>query len=199
MAKKFGNIDLSEVFGNYEIVNIPASKLPQDVASAIGVINSDPMLGATYLPIWYVGKQTVNGINHFFIAEDIRATKNKDKLIVGLVVNVPPGEGAANGEGAKVVQIIEETRLSPEIQIAFNTAEKGLVGVSYKPIAYLGSQMARGVNRYIICQAKPIYPGAQPYAVVMVLNLFEGNVSIVAITPILPDEKEPLCRYAFTW
>lgn len=199
MAKKFGSIELGEAFGGYEIVNIPASKLPQDAASAIGAVNTNPMLGATYLPIWYVGKQLVNGINHFFIAEDIRATKNKDKSIVGLVINVPPGEGSIKGEGAKVVRIIEEADLSPEVQAAFETAEKGLVGVSYKPVAYLGSQVVRGVNHYIICQAKTIYPGAEPYAVGMVLNVFEGNVSVVEIVPILPDATVPLCGYAFTW
>ena len=99
MAKKFGGIELGETFGGYEIVNQPADKLPQDVASAVGAVNSTPLLGATYNPLWYVGKQTVNGVNHLFIAEDIRSTKNKDKSIVGLVINVPPGEGSIKGEG----------------------------------------------------------------------------------------------------
>ena len=198
MAKKFGNIELGGTFGGYEIVNISANKLPQDVASAMGAVNGK-LLGATYNPIWYVGKQLVNGINYLFIAEDIRTTKNKDKSIVGLVVNVPPGEHSMQGEGAKVDRIIESEELAPEVQAAFAAVEKSLIGVSYKPVMYIGSQVVRGMNHFIVCEAKTIYPGAQPYAAVLCINIFEGKASVVGIAPISPNEKETLCGYAFTW
>lgn len=198
MAKKFGGIELGGVLGGYEIVNIPANKLPQEAASAMGAANGD-LLGATFSPIWYVGKQLVNGTNYLFIAEEIRTTKNQDKHIVGLVINVPPGEHSEQGEGAKVVRIIESEELAPEVQAAFSTVEKGLVGVSYKPVMYIGSQVVRGVNHFIVCEAKTIYPGAQPYAVVLCVNIFEGKTSLVGIAPISSNEKETLCGYAFTW
>ena len=198
MAKKFGGIELGGVLGGYEIVNIPANKLPQEAASAMGTANGD-LLGATFSPIWYVGKQLVNGTNYLFIAEEIRTTKNQDKHIVGLVINVPPGEHSMQGEGAKVVNIIESEELVPEVQAAFSTVEKGLVGVSYKPVMYIGSQVVRGVNHFIVCEAKTIYPGAQPYAVVLCVNIFEGKTSLVGIAPISSNEKETLCGYAFTW
>ena len=199
MEKKFGGIELGGTFGGYEIVNTPATKLPQDAASAVSAANSTPLLGATYNPIWYVGKQTVNGVNHLFIAEDIRMTKNKDKSIVGLVINVPPGEGAVRGEGAKIASIIESEELAPEVQAAFATIEKSLLGVSYKPVLYIGSQVVRGVNHYIVCEACAIYPGAQPYAAVMCINMFEGNASLVGIAPIAQGTQETICGYAFTW
>ena len=60
MAKKFGGIELGEAFGGYEIVNQPADKLPQEVASAVGVANSNPLLGATYNPLWYVENQKLS-------------------------------------------------------------------------------------------------------------------------------------------
>ena len=198
MAKKFGGIELGGAIGGYEIVNIPANKLPQEAASAMGAANGN-LLGATFSPIWYVGKQLVNGTNYLFIAEEIRTTKNQDKHIVGLVINVPPGEHSTQGEGAKVVNIIESEELSPEVQAAFADAEKHLIGVSYKPVLYIGSQVVRGVNHYIVCEATGIYPGAEPYAAVMCLNIFEGKTSLVGIAPISPGEKEMLCGYAFTW
>ena len=196
MAKKFGNIELGEVFGGYEIVNQPADKLPQDLASAIGNINGG-ILGATYQPLWYVGHQLVNGTNHFLICKEIRSTKDQNTCIVGLVINIPPGK--VGGEDAKVVEIIEEAKLLPEVQTAFDTAEKNLVGVGYKPVAYIGSQVVRGVNHYLICQARGIYPGAKPYAVIMCINVFETNVSIVGIAPLENAGKENLFGYAFTW
>lgn len=197
-AEKFGGVELGGEFGGYTIVDKSAAKLPQDAATAIGAANNG-VLGVTYNPIWYIGQQIVNGTNHLFIAEDIRTTKNKDMYIVGLVINVPPGEHATQGEGARVVRIIESEELQPEVQAAFADAEKHLLGVSYKPILYIGSQVVRGVNHYIVCAAKGIYPGAQPYAAVMCLNIFEGKTSVVGIAPISPGEKEMLCGYAFTW
>lgn len=195
---KFGGIELGGEFGGYEIINEPANSLPQAVASAVGIVNSG-ILGATYLPIWYVGKQVVNGINHFLICEQVRATKNKDKGIVGLVINIPPGEGAMKGEGASVVKIIEEEKLPADVRAAFETAAKSLVGVSYKAVAYIGRQVVRGVNHYIMCEGRAIYPGAEPFAAVMAVNVFEGNVSVVGVAPVKANGDKALFGYAFTW
>lgn len=201
MSKKFGGIELGEAFGGYEILNIPVNTLPQDVASAMGAVNSTPLLGATYNPIWYVGKQLVNGTNYFFIAEDIRSTKNKDKSIVGLIINVPLGEHAMQGVGAKIVRIIESEKLSEEVEIAFAEVVKELKGVSYKPVVYIGKQVARGENHYIVCESKVIYPGAQPRAVILGINIFEGKSSVISILPISSGEKDQptLFGYAFNW
>ena len=200
MAKKFGGIELGGVLGGYGIVNIPANKLPQEVASAMGAANSTPHLGATYNPIWYVGKQMVNGTNYLFIAEDIRTTKNKDKFIVGLVVNVPPGEHATQGEGAKVVRIIESEELDSEVQTAFEVAEKGLTGVGYKPVMYVGKKTSvLGVNHYIVCEGKILYPNAQPFAAIMCVNILGKESALVGVAPISPNAPEGICGYSFTW
>lgn len=198
---KFGEIELGKTFGGYEIINQPTNKLPQDLASAIGIVNSNQLLGATYNPIWLWGKQLVNGVNYLFIAEDIRTTKNKDKSIVGLIINIPPGEGAMKGEGAKIVRVIESEKLSEEVELAFDEVVKELKGVSYKPVAYFGKQIVRGENHYILCESKVIYPNAQPRAVILCINIFEGKPSVVSITPIgnSSDDKPTLFGYAFTW
>ncbi len=198
---KFGNIELSKTFGGYDIVNIPACKLPQDVASSVfGVINSG-MLGATYDPIWYIGSQLVNGKNHIFLAKEIRSTKHRDKSIVGLVINVPPSKDAFKGEGAKVVEIIEEAKLPDDLQCLFNKALQGLVGVGYKPLFYIGKQVVKGMNYYFVAEAKPIYPDSEPYPVQICINEFENQVSIVSIEKIENNDnsKDQKLGYAFTW
>lgn len=194
---KFGEIELGGTLGGYEIINQPG--LPQDLASAIGIVNSNPLLGATYNPLWLWGKQPVNGVNYLFIAEDIRTTKNKDKSIVGLVINIPPGEGSIKGEGAKIVRVIDGEKLPETVELAFNDVVKELRGVSYKPVIYLGKQTVRGENHYVLCEAKVIYPGAQPYAVVLGINIFEGKPSISSIAPIRNTDKPTLFGYSFTW
>ena len=199
-ATKFGEIELGGTLGGYEIINQPADKLPQDLASAIGIVNSNPLLGATYNPLWLWGKQPVNGVNYLFIAEDIRTTKNKDKSIVGLIINIPPGEGAVKGEGAKIVRVIDNEKLSEEVELAFNEVVKELRGVSYKPVIYLGKQIVKGENHYILCEGKVIYPGAQPYAVIIGINIFENKSSVVGILPISGNKKtQELFGYAFNW
>ena len=198
MAKTFGGIELGGTLGGYEIVNIPATKLPQDVASAVSNLNTN-LLGATFNPIWYIGKQTVNGVNHLFIAEEIRVTKDKNKRIVGLVINVPPGENAIKGEGATVERIIESEKLPAGVEEAFATIEKGIIGVSYNSVMYLGKQTVKGENHYILCEARTIYPYTNPFAAVMCINIFEGKPSLVAVKPIAKEEKESICGYAFTW
>lgn len=198
MTENFGGIELGSIFGGYEIVNAPADKLPQDLTSAIGNINSE-LLGATYQPIWYVGHQLVNGTNHFLICKEIRSTKNKNTCIVGLVLNIPAGK--VGGENATIVEIIEEAKLAPEIQTAFDIAEKQLIGISYKPIAYIGSQVVRGINHFIICQARGLYPNAHPQAVIMGVNIFENNISVIGILPLNSTIKDTqtLFGYAFNW
>ena len=199
MANKFGGIELGGALGGYDIVNIPADKLPQDAASAIGAVNSD-LLGATFMPLWYIGKQLVNGVNHLFVVEDIRVTKNKDKHIVGLVVNVPPGEKALQGEGARIVRIVESEELPAGVDTAFAEAEKQLIGVSYKPVMYIGKQAVKGENHFILCEAKTIYPNAEPYAAILAINIFDGKTSVVGVLPIRDkNEGTGLFGYAFTW
>ncbi len=182
----FGSITFGEQLGSYELVNIPATKLPQDAASAMAAINSS-ILGATYVPIWFVGKQLVNGYNYLFLCREIRSTKDRTPSIVGVVVNVPPTVSAE--KSYKIVEIIEEVVLQPEIQMAFDTATKFLTGVNYKPIIYIGKQLVHGTNYHIICQAKGIFPNSTPYPVVLTVNVNEQSTSVVAITPI-PEYTE---------
>lgn len=181
----FGGISLGEgCFGGYTIDNKPATSLPQALASALPHIN-ESLLGATYVPLWYVGHQLVNGTNYMLVCKEIRATREVTPMIVAMVINVPPMKpGVSPGENAKVVAIIEEANLTPELATIFSTSEKGLVGVSYKPIAYVGKQVVRGTNYYFLCEAKRIVANPTPYAVMLCINVFEGQCSVISIEQI---------------
>ena len=61
----------------------------------------------------------------------------------------------------------------------FNKATNGMVGVGYKPVAYLGYQVVDGKNHCILCQAKVVYPNSRPYyALVYVYEDLKGNATI---------------------
>ena len=179
-----GGITLSGKLGGYEIVNQSISSLPQDLANATNNVFTKT-LGATYDPIWYIGSQQVNGKNHLLICKQTRTTKGSEQKIVGVVINIPAG--SIGGGGAKIVEIIEDSDLIEGTNIDKNLNEKfdkvlsGLTGVSYKPVLYIGEQIVKGINYYIVAEAKAIYPNAEPYAVIICLNEFQANVVLESI------------------
>ena len=86
---------------------------------------------------------------------------------------------------AKITHIDSEIQLPAEAAAAFDKVTKTLLGVNYKPIAYIGSQVVKGINYHIVCQARVIYPGAEPYGVKMVINDFQGEATLVSLTKIV--------------
>lgn len=199
---KLGGIELKEgTFGGYEIINKPlsATSMPQELATAFPLVNAK-LLGATYDPIWYVGRQLVNGINHMLICKEVRVTATQKPAIVAMVINVPAGK-ATTGEGASIVKIIEEAELSDELAAIFKAGTTNLVGVGYKPIAYVGKQVVRGMNYYFICEARPVVLNPNPYAVLLGINVFENQHSVVVIEPLdkITDAATKTLGYAFTW
>ena len=180
---EFGGIELDQKLGGYELVNKPATSLPQELATAISAVNQN-LLGATYIPIWYVGKQIVNGTNHKLICRQIKTTKDNAQAIVAMTLNIPNG---GNGEKATVVDITEEADLNENLQYVFDMAVRPLVGAIYKPLAYIGKQIVKGTNFYFICSAKRVHPGAVPYPAVVCVNHFDGACMIVSIEPLIPQ------------
>ena len=189
---RLGGIELDNGdLGGWELCSVPVNALPQRVATAIVAVNND-LLGASYLPIRLVGTQIVNGENFMFIAKEVRATAKKDTRIVSLVINIPAGD--ITGEQATIVEVKESTELPDEVQDVFDAAIGSLHGVNYVPLLYVGEQVVKGLNYYVICEATVVYPNAVPKPVLVCVNTFEGVNSVVSIEQIYPfdlpaDEK----------
>lgn len=65
------------------------TKMPQDAASAWNKVSE--ITGVLFKPILYVGRQQVNGINHWFIAEETQITLGGGRRLVMLAVNENSG------------------------------------------------------------------------------------------------------------
>ena len=78
----FGAIEFEEFKG--------LTKMPQKAATAWDAV--DKLVGAKYLPLLYLGKQLVNGVNHYFIAEQTMMTASPEINIVLLCVNESGGK-----------------------------------------------------------------------------------------------------------
>lgn len=72
--------------------------------------------------------------------------------------------------------------ITDKVRELLNKGLEGLVGVNYVPVAYLGSQVVSGTNHAILCQATVVYPGANPYFVIVYLyEDLKGNVTLMNI------------------
>ena len=57
-----------------------------------------------------------------------------------------------------------------------------MVGVSYEPVAYLGSQVVAGTNHCFLCKATIVYPNAVPSLVLIyIYEDLQGNTEILNI------------------
>ena len=52
--------------------------------------------------------------------------------------------------------------MTEEQKAVFDKAVEKLLGVSYEPVTYLGSQVVAGQNHCFLCKATVIYPDAKP-------------------------------------
>ena len=76
----------------------------------------------------------------------------------------------------------ESPEITEEVKTLMDKAMEGLLGVDYTPVAYLGSQIVAGTNHCILCQAKVVYPGAEPYfALVYIYEDLNGGAEILDI------------------
>lgn len=79
------------MFGEIELENFKGlSQMPQKAASAWGAV--EKLIGAKYVPLIYLGKQVVKGVNYYFIAEQTLQTAEKERGVVVLCVNETGGK-----------------------------------------------------------------------------------------------------------
>jgi hypothetical protein len=179
---KLGGIQLAEGgLGGWDLCSVPANTLPEQVATAVVAINMN-LFGASYYPIRLVGTQVVNGTNYLLIAKEVQATQTKNTNIVMLTINIPADD--ITGEKATIVNVSQSATLPAEVQDAFDESIGLLHGVNYTPLLYVGYQVVKGLNYYIVCEAVGVYPGAVPKPVMVCINSFEGKSTVVSIEPI---------------
>ena len=106
-------------------------------------------------------------------------------LTVTVLASQEPSGEASSAEPAGMTggwSATESPEITEDVQALFDKAMEGLLGVNYTPVAYLGTQLVAGSNHCILCQAAAVYPGAQPYYVlVYIYEDLSGNAEILDI------------------
>jgi len=84
--------------------------------------------------------------------------------------------------GGWEIPVTEGNALTEDAQAAFDKATEQLLGVDYKPVALLATQVVAGTNYCILCQATAVVPNAKPYWTLLYLYAdLQGNVEIMNI------------------
>lgn len=78
------------MFGKMQLAEYKACGLEQEAASAWSIL--DGLVGATYKPLVYLGKQTVHGTLYWFIAEQILVTYPPIRRVVKLAIRELDGD-----------------------------------------------------------------------------------------------------------
>lgn len=77
--------------------------------------------------------------------------------------------------------------ITPEASEVFQTAMKGLVGVSYKPVAF-ATQAVAGTNYSFFCNATVVYPDAPNEAAIVDIYQAPGEMPYITnITRVAQD------------
>lgn len=177
MRELLGGITLGGKYGGYELINQLATSMPQDLASGF-YIAQEGFVGSSFEPIYIVGKQVVNGINYFVIAEQTLVIEHPIKRIVGMVINIPPK--SIGGKNAKIIDIVtsEVPRIPVEIEKPLKEELAKLIGANNKPIALIGTQVVKGTNYFVVGESTAVVPNAEPHAILITLNIFNDEATL---------------------
>lgn len=87
------------------------------------------------------------------------------------------------------IDIIEQkgmTQMPQKAASAWTDAIEGkLVGATYKPLIYVGTQVVKGVNHVFIAEQTLIVSTPERHIVLVTINEFDGKFSIVGIDRII--------------
>lgn len=140
--------------------------------------------GMTFEPVALLGTQVVAGTNYMFLCKGttVTATSKTDLKVVIVYKdlnnkseitsvkdfdytkytnkNIENNSQKLSG-GWQVTSPNDTNKLDEKIQNIFDNATSTLAGISYKPIAVLGTQVVAGKNYAILCYGHASYPDTQ--------------------------------------
>ena len=77
---------------------------------------------------------------------------------------------------------VEETEIAPEAQELFDEATEKLIGVDYKAIDLIETQIVNGTNYKFRAESRVVRPGAETKTVIITIHkALDGTVTILDI------------------
>ena len=173
--------------GSWKIEAVVGS-MPQKVASAFGALN---LVGASYEPIAYLGKQVVNGTNHAVLALQTIVSKEPHKNVVIMKFNEKGmdctlysietllEEGAIFGGLNIDPKVIKD--VDPDTMASFESVVNGWVGSKIDPVALLATKVVKGVDLTFLAVVTPVYPNATPSLKLVTVNALAHTIDFADV------------------
>lgn len=184
-----------EILGGWEVSGNSSSMSKNPQAKAAFEKATEGMTGVSYKAIAVLGTQVVAGMKYAILCRATPVYPDADSEMVVMYIyesldgsaeitgfQTIIGEPEEGGFTANTGKTAIDKKRNKKIYSAYKKAMKGLEGVSYKPVAYLGSQVAAGSNYMILCRSQAAYPDA-PYewSLVTVNKSLKGKVKLLDI------------------
>lgn len=85
------------------------------------------------------------------------------------------------------IEVVEQTEMKMFTQRAASAwgVMNDLVGANYKPMAYVGTQIVKGVNHFFIAEQTLVTATPIRHIVLVTINEFDGNYSLVSVENIV--------------
>lgn len=85
------------------------------------------------------------------------------------------------------IDILEQPELTkfPQKAASAWSVMEGIVGASYKPISYVGTQVVKGINHYFIAEQTVITRLPERHIALVSINEFNGDFKLVAVERII--------------
>ena len=213
-----GDIELPEiggdmpVVGGWKIIGEGRAQLPEEAEQAFKAV-TEKLLGATYVPVAYLGSQIVAGMNYAILCTRTLVTANPVTDLAVLTIyrdlegnatltNVADFDLGAytQKEDAGAPEMLMGGWFAPETAeamdampedaaTAYAKALEGFVGNSLTPVALLGTQLVAGMNYAFLCHSSlvTLEPVVSMQLVVIYADL-EGNASVTNIVTVNPAD-----------
>ena len=141
---------------------------------AVGVLATQVVAGTNYAILCRTQLQNEDSVPHISIVY-IYADLQGDATVIGYQTII--GDQLMGGFSANEGKF--GLSKNKTVSKCFKKAMKELVGVSYEPVAYLGSQIVAGKNYLVLCRSKAVTPNARyKYSLVTVYKDLKGKVSL---------------------
>lgn len=150
-----------------------------------------------YIPVAYLGSQVVAGTNYAFLCTDKNGALKTIKIYNDL-------SGSASILDTRAVNIADYTQdaepnytqlsggftytsavgaaLDDDVKAAFEKAAAEINGVSYEPLACLGTQVVAGTNYAVLCKATPATENSNSaLTVVIIYSDLQQNASVTSV------------------
>ena len=129
--------------------------------------------GAEYEPLAVLGKQIVAGTNYCILCRETYIVPDaQPKMVLVYVYEDLGGKAEITGSKEIIGELLDggfaanagdvSIEKNPETKAAFDKAMECITGMSYEPIACLGTQVVAGTNHLVLCKGTATVPDAKP-------------------------------------